>query len=154
MKASWALLAAALSVAAGPAWGCVVVSNTEYIEIDIGGGPFRVTLDSLESPSYTQRSAELMDRLTAFVQVRWNRSTLPLDEPTKAVDPGPTLGERMFWCDADGTPTPGDDVRATHVCSPSCIIDEAWFDFADQIFVLIVRQPQDCNGNPDFPSCL
>jgi hypothetical protein len=147
---------AAALFAAGPALACVATleSNPVFVEIDVGAGPFRVDLASLRNGSDAKRASELADRLTALgMQKRELRSGIVLDEPSRLSDPGSTLGERNFWCDADGNPTPRDDVAGTHICSQGCIVEDVFWDEIDQIFVFVTRRALDCAGNPDFASC-
>lgn len=150
------LFIAAIWIVAVPAWAVslqVVESNGEFIEFNQGGTVFRIYLADLRQGSVVLKSADLLDRLVDITQIRDLRSSVPLDEPTRMVDPGLTFGERFFWCDANGVPTPNDTVATTHVCAQDNIITNVAFDEAGQFFVLSIRNARDCAGNPNFPSC-
>ena len=131
----------------------VLQSNSDFMEFNQGGTVFRINLSDLRQGSIALKSADLLDRLVTLTQVRDLRSSFPLDEPTRMVDPGLTFGERFFWCDADGAPTPDDTVATTHVCAQDNIITNIAFDEAGQFFILTIRVARDCASNPDFVSC-
>lgn len=114
---------------------------------------FRIFLADLRQGSIALRSADLLDRLVDVTQIRDLRSSFPLDEPTRMVDPGLTFGETFFWCDEDGVPTPDDTVATTHVCAQDNIITNVAWDEVDQKFVLSIRVARDCTVQPNFVSC-
>ncbi len=136
----------------------VVDSNSDYIELTEGGTTFRIYLDTLREGSNALRAADLIERVTTFTQVRMNKAGIvDLDEPTRMVDPGGYegggFGEKFFWCDADGTPTPGDQAATTHVCAQASLVSDAFWDEVDQKFVLTIRNARDCSQDPTFVSC-
>ena len=157
----------ALLVFAGPAWAVtcqVTQSNSEFIEMNRGGTVFRVRQSDLRTGSDALRSADLQDRLTGIIDFRQTRADLPIDDPDRFIDPGGPLagtgtnglglGEKLYWCDADGNPTPGDTVLGTHMCSPGdCVVDNVTLDDFGA-FVLTLRNSRDCAADPTFPSCL
>lgn len=161
------LLASVLLCLAGPALAvtCSVVQSTpEFIEMNRGGTLFRVFQDELRQGSDSLREADLQIRLTNIIQFRQTRADLPVDDPDRFLDPGgPNAGtgtgglgqgEGLYWCDADGNPTPGDPTAATHMCSSGdCVIDNVATD-PDGSFVLTIRRSRDCSEDPTFPSCL
>ena len=133
----------------------VLESNGEFIEFNQGGTVFRIFLDTLRQGSIALRTADLTKRVQTFMGVRLLRAELPFDEPTKMVDPGGFdgggFGERFYWCVADGTPTPGDDKAATHVCSQADIIEDVFWD--GTAFIFTIRVARDCTIRPEFASC-
>ena len=136
----------------------VVQSNSEFIEINQGGTVFRITLADLRQGSRTIKTADLLVRIQNFTQVRLGRLAIPqLDEPTRMIDPGGFegggYGERFFWCESDGTPTVGDQVITTHVCSQASVVTNLFWDTESQSYILTIRNALDCVGNPTFPSC-
>ncbi len=131
----------------------VLDSNSDFIEFNQGGTVFRIQLSDLRQGSDALRSADLLARLVNLTQVRDLRSSFPLDEPTRMVDPGLTFGEQFFWCDADGVPTPGDTVATTHVCAQDNIIVEIVFDDASGSFTFGIRNSRNCAQDPTFVSC-
>ncbi|KKL67493.1 hypothetical protein LCGC14_2134390 [marine sediment metagenome] len=145
----------ALCIFASPAGAVtfsVTESNSEFIEFNQGGTVFRINLADLRQGSVALKSGDLLARLTTLTQVRDLRTSFPLDEPTRMVDPGLTFGEQFFWCDADGNPTPDDTVATTHVCAREDIVT-AVFDDATQSFIFTVRLARDCTQDPSFVSC-
>jgi hypothetical protein len=159
------LLAAVFSVISTSAWavGCSVTQSTpEFIEMNRGGTVFRVNQSDLRPGGDALREEDLQERLTDIIQFRQTRSSLPVDDPDRFLDPGGPeagtgtnglgLGEKLFWCDADGNPTPGDPVAGTHMCSNGdCVISEV--TSADGVFSLLISNARDCFQNPSFPSC-
>lgn len=131
----------------------VLQSNSDFMEFNQGGTVFRIFLSDLRQGSIALKSADLLSRLVELTQVRDLRSSFPLDEPTRMVDPGLTFGEQFFWCDANGIPTPDDTVATTHVCAQDNIITEVLFDDASGSFSLSIRVSQNCASNPAFISC-
>ena len=131
----------------------VLESNSDFMEFNQGGTVFRINLSDLRQGNIALKSADLLSRLVELTQVRDLRSSFPLDEPTRMVDPGLTFGERFFWCDVNGVPTPDDTVATTHVCAQDNIITNVAFDEAGQFFILSIRVARDCVGNPAFVSC-
>ncbi len=136
----------------------VVDSNSEYIELTEGGTLFRIYLDTLRQGNDAMRGADLAERITTFTQVRMNKAGIvDLDEPTRMVDPGGYegggFGERFFWCDADGIPTPGDQKLTTHVCAQASLVSDVFWDEVDMKFVLTIRRTRDCSQDPSFVSC-
>ncbi len=150
----------ALCIFASPAHAVsfwVTESNSEYIELTEGGTIFRIYLDTLRQGSDALRAADLIERITTFTQVRMNKvGIIDLDEPTRMVDPGGWegggFGEKFFWCDADGTPTPGDQKATTHVCSQASLVESAVI-LEDGSFLLTIRNARDCTQDPTFVSC-
>ncbi len=131
----------------------VTQSTTEFIELNKGGELFRVFQSDLRQGSDTLREAELQARLTTIIQFRQTRSDLPVDDPDRFNDPGGILGEKLYWCDVDGSPTPQDPIDGTHMCSNGgCVIDNV--DLVNGSFVLTIRNSRDCSQDPDFLSCL
>lgn len=136
----------------------VVDSNSDYIELTEGGTTFRIYLDTLRQGSDALRAADLIERVQTFTQVRMNKAGIvDLDEPTRMVDPGGYegggFGERFFWCDEDGTPTPGDQEATTHVCAQGSLVSDAFWDEDGQMFVLTIRNARDCSQDATFVSC-
>ena len=149
-----ALFAAILFVSPAHAVSIQVLeSNSEFMELNQGGTVFKIFLSDLRQGSIALKSADLLTRLVELTQVRDLRSSFPLDEPTRMVDPGLTFGEQFFWCDADGIPTPDDTKATTHVCAQDNIITEIRFDDVSGAFSLDIRNSQNCASNPDFVSC-
>ncbi len=156
-----------LIVSASPALAvtCSVTQSTpQFIEMNRGGTVFRVNQSDLRTGSDALRSADLQDRLTAIIEFRQTRADLPIDDPDRFIDPGGPLagtgtdglglGERLYWCDVDGNPTPGDTVLGTHMCAPGdCVIDSVTLDEFGA-FILGLRRSRDCAADPTFPSCL
>lgn len=130
----------------------VLDSNSEFVEFNQGGTVFRIFLDDLRAGSDALRTVDMLDRLATIIQVRLLRSSLPLDEPTRMVDPGLTFGEKFFWCDVDGIPTPDDTVATTHVCAREDVIS-AVFNQNIQSFVFTVRVARNCGQDSSFISC-
>ncbi len=162
-----ALIAAlvVLTFSTSPSWAsCLVTQSTpDFLEMREGGGTlFRTFRDELRPGNDRLQAADLQVRLTNIFQFRQTRADLPIDDPDRFIDPGGPfattgtdglgLGEKLYWCDADGNPMPG-DTEATHMCaSGDCIIDSV--DVAnDGSFILTIRKGRDCSIRPDFPSC-
>lgn len=136
----------------------ITASNSEYIELTEGGTTFRIFLNTLRQGSDALRAADLIERVQTFTQVRMNKAGIvDLDEPTRMVDPGGWegggFGERFFWCDADGVPTPQDQVATTHVCAQGSLVSDVFWDEVDQLFILTIRNARDCSQDPTFVSC-
>lgn len=144
--------------------GCFVTQSTvDFVEIDRGGTLFRVNQADLVNGADALKSADLIDRLTALIQFRQSRSELPIDDPDRFTDPGGPdaetgtaglgLGEKLYWSDIDGVPTPGNPLTGTHLtANGDCVIDNA--PLIDGTFVLTIRNARDCFQDPTFPSCL
>ncbi len=150
-----------------PSWAvtCSITQSTpEFVEMNRGGTVFRVFTSDLRSGSDTLRSLDLQDKLVNIIQFRQTRADLPVDDPDRMIDPGGPnagtgtnglgLGEKLYWCTADGTPTGENSDLATHLCSSGdCLIEDTQFDRVTDIYNLSLRNAQDCSQNPDFPSC-
>ena len=150
-----ALFAAIFLLASSPvsAVGLQVLdSNSEFVEFNQGGTVFRIFLADLRPGSAALRTVDMLDRLATIIQVRDLRSTFPLDEPTRMVDPGLTFGEKFFWCDVDGVPTPDDTVATTHVCAREDVVSAVFIE-GTQSFVFTVRLARDCSQDSSFISC-
>jgi len=141
----------------------VTQSTPEFIEMNRGGTVFRVNEADLRRGSDSLRQADLQTRLTNIIQFRQTRADLPIDDPDRFLDPGGPdagtgtgglgLGEKLYWCDADGNPTPGDPIAGTHMCSNGdCVISNVAMN-PDGSFVLSIRNARDCAAGPTFPSC-
>ncbi len=160
MKTLFSMLFA-LAIWASPAHAVsfwVTESNSEYIELTEGGTTFRIFLNTLRQGSDALRAADLIERVQTFTQVRTNKAGITaLDEPTRMVDPGGYegggFGEKFFWCDADGIPTPGDQELTTHVCAQGSLVSDAFWDEVGQMFILTIRNTRDCFQDPTFVSC-
>ena len=154
MKTMFSALFALLMFATpAGAVGCNVTQSTsEFIEMNRGGNLFKVFTDTLRQGNVTLKEADLQDRLTGMIQFRQTRADLPIDDPDRFTDPGGFLGEKLYWCDVDGNPTPGDPKLGTHMCAPGdCVIDNV--ELIGDVFSLTIRNSRDCSQDPSFPSC-
>ncbi len=136
----------------------VTQSNSEFIEFNLGGTFFKIHLDTLRKGNLALQTADLLSRIQTFTQVRMGKQAIvDLDEPTRMVDPGGWegggFGERFFWCDADGIPTPGDQAATTHVCAQGSLVSDIFWDKEGQMYVLTIRNARDCFQDPTFISC-
>ncbi len=142
----------------------VTQSTPEFVEMNRGGTVFRQNTVDLRQGNDALRSVDMQNRLTNIIQFRQTRADLPIDDPDRMIDPGGPdagtgtnglgLGEKLYWCEADGTPAAGDSLLATHMCSNGdCLIDNVVFDRSSASYILTIRNAQDCFQNPDFPSC-
>ncbi len=150
-----------------PSWAvtCSITQSTpEFVEMDRGGTVFRVFTSDLRQGSDSARSLDLQDKLVNIIQFRQTRADLPVDDPDRMIDPGGPdagtgtnglgLGEKLYWCTVDGTPTGGDSDLSTHLCSSGdCLIEDTQFSRDTDIYTLTLRNAQDCFENPNFSSC-
>ena len=150
-----------------PSWAvtCNITQSTpEFVEMDRGGTVFRIFISDLRQGSDSARSLDLQDKLVNIIQFRQTRADLPVDDPDRMIDPGGPnagtgtnglgLGEKLYWCTVDGTPTGGNSDLATHMCSSGdCFIDNVQFSRDSDIYTLTLRRSKDCFENPNFLSC-
>lgn len=141
----------------------VIESSSERLVVNQGAGDFAIQLSALRKGSDALKVEDMRGRLRAFIQVRQLLTSIPLDDPDRSVNPGSPgqfdpvgQGERIYWCEPDGTPLAFGDPPAqdgtTQLCSQSDVIE--FLDFAvDGSFAITVRTAGDCNQQPSFPAC-
>ncbi len=64
-----------------------IISNADFVEVDVGGRSLRVNSAAL-SGNTDKKAAAMTELLQAFLDTRQLLSSLPDDDPDKTIDPG------------------------------------------------------------------
>jgi hypothetical protein len=153
------LLATVFTLFAVPALACPTVldEGPDQVVMNQAGAVYTIRDDQIRSGADALRAADLVDKLNDKLRrvVLWH--TLDEDDPDKGEDPGLIFGERMYWCDVDGTPTPR-VLQPEALCSQSryfrsAVVRRDSSDGLDGSYVLTCSAAEDCDANPDQIMC-